>query len=149
MFCGFVYSKLYVIYLVLSLLRFIAHIGLAVQKYSYFFILSIFGLKISKIKNVNHWRVLITSVLLPWRLRGGSSAACKSEKRGPRGAQSGVRGGGSRAEEKKSVVGRQGVAQFCKKKFCQSEKSSYFCTRFRKVTRAGMKEKDDLLAQLV
>jgi len=109
----------------------IAHVGLTVQKYSYIFILSIFGLKILNIKNVNMEGILIYSLLHGWRGPARCAAPARAEKRGRRGAQSGVWDGGRRAEEKKSGVGRQGVAPFCEKKFCRMEKSSYFCTRFR------------------
>lgn len=85
------------------------------------------------------------------RGREGSGAACTAEKRGPRGAQSGVWDGGRRAGEKKSGVGKQGVASFCEKKILPDGKKFVLLQPLSRETGAPQrqKKKHDLLAQLV
>lgn len=66
------------------------------------------------------------------RGRGGGGAASKSEKRGPRGAQSGVWDGGRRAEEKKVALEDRVLRRFAKKNFASWKKVRTFATAFER-----------------
>jgi len=128
----FIYSEISVICLVLSLLRLIAHVGLAIQKYSYIFIPSIFGLKISNIKNVNYWRVLITSVLPPWR-RHGAAARLPSPKNGVREGRKAAFGTGVAGRRRKKVALEDRVLRrFTKKNFAGWKKVRTFAPAFER-----------------